>query len=347
MALIDSPRLALVACMLVLPSWHCVSADGDPPAPAVRQQSSPDLRSQVEAAARELSGGARIVKTAGGPVLLALGEVSLPEIEPPERAFAEASSVSIVLARAEAALFLAGVYESRVVSKQSSEEGDAVIERSFFREFTRASARMQLASGEVVALGRSDGDERVRAVVAWTTGSPVLEPLATDPSGLERVAKEVLRRKDVAAFELRRVQQKDGSAGLQVTLVLYPDESDSPAGAADRTATLSPAQLATRKTILSAFLDKELRGWLESGDIAVLQQSEFVSKSTLTKAKDGQQAVRSFAASEFSSETKLTWDSSLVPPSVLQKAVMAYAHSPQRSVCVAYIPLPAPEHKGK
>jgi DNA helicase-2/ATP-dependent DNA helicase PcrA len=81
-------------------------------------------------AARELPSGAAIVQTPRGSVLLATATVPVPAEQREDKAFALAAAAALIEARAEAALFLGGVYAtSSEAGSTSTSSGDGAATR--------------------------------------------------------------------------------------------------------------------------------------------------------------------------------------------------------------------------
>jgi hypothetical protein len=318
------PLLVSVACLFLVAS------------------AAPDQRSEALAAAREAPGGARIIETGGGDVLIATALVPLPADLRPEKAFSVAAAAALIEARAEAALFLGGEFASSTESgsASSSTSGsdsarDARVE-TWTRLHATSLAHVKLTAGEPLEIALKEGG--VRATVAWGLASPEGGRDSVNAETLGLIADGLIAAAEVPACTLEWISDKDGNEGLRFSLAVHPD---SPLGACVKNQQASDCACARcRERTLDVQAQKLIGGWAKEGDVAVVRSLTRISTRTQTLARDGAVAMKRISERSKSSQTRVSFQA-VIPPDFFRRWTRVFRHADSRSICVGFVPIDA------
>ena len=296
-------------------------------------------RDEILQAGRNLVSGATIVETADGAVLLATATVPVQNDQRADKAFALAAAAALVEARAEAALFLGGTYAT--ASEQSSNttnNSDGASKREkWVRTHVTSMARVKLAGGEPIALGRAETG--VRALVAWGLLDAATVQGTIDEHFIEALAEATLAAAEVPACDLRWVKDTAGHEGLRIVLAIHPDKPLGPCTRGQAGAPPCNCQLC-RERVLEALLQRTVGSWSTDGDVGVARTFTRVANRTTTRAEEGAEAVRIASQRTLQSGTGTTLNVA-IPPDFFTKSTHVYRHGDLRSVCAAFVPMDA------
>lgn len=281
-------------------------------------------------------GGARFLTIYGNTVLVSVAEVPMPSDQRADRAFADASALATIEARAQAALYLDGQYSVHREAGQdlTVNQGGEKQRRSWIASHVVSLARVKLTNGETVELRRREGF--VRAVVAWGL-PPNAVPQGTEAAKwVASLADAAMANDDLPAMDLSWVIGPDGREGLLVRVAIHPD---LPLGAPTHSPDLRgacPCSLC-RERVLQTKALALAAGWVTEGDLAVAKRlSRRVTQLRTISAK-GHEALERLTSRTASGATTNT-TSAVLPGDMLSSWIHQERHADSRSVCVAFIP---------
>jgi len=298
---------------------------------------------QVRAVREELlqqpeldEGGARFLTIHGNTVLVSVAEVPVPSDQRADRAFADASALATIEARAQAALFLDGEYsvhreagQDRTVNQRDEEQ-----RRIWITSHVVSLARVKLANGETVELRRREGF--VRAVVAWGLPPTVVPQGLQATEWVASLADAAMANDDLPALDLGWVIGPDGREGLLVRVAIHPD---TPLGAPTHSPELRgtcPCSLCRERVLQSKTLALAA-GWVTAGDLAVAKRLSRSDTQLRTISTKGHEALERLT-SRSSSKTTTNTTSAVLPGDMLSSWIHQERHADARSVCVAFVP---------
>jgi hypothetical protein len=316
---------ALLTVATLSGAWASGSAEGQ--------------RSDLLKAARELPSGAAIVQTPRGSVLLATATVPVPAEQREDKAFALAAAAALIEARAEAALFLGGVYAtSSEAGSTSTSSGDGAATRAnWVRTHSSSLARVKLAGGEPLEIERTEGG--VRARVAWGIAEAEDKPISCGEVALGALAEAAVAANEVPACDLRWVRTADGKEGLRVVLAIHPDTLPTACTRGTEGALPCNCRLCRERT-LEVLLQRTIGAWAKEGDVGVARTLTRIATRTTTRAKDGAEAVRKATQKSLGAST-VNELAVMIPPDFFTKSTIAYRHGDKRSACAAFVPIEA------
>jgi hypothetical protein len=285
--------------------------------------------------------GARFLTIHGNTILVSVAEVPVPSDQRADRAFADASTLATIEARAKAALFLDGQYsvhreagQDRTVNPREEEQ-----QRTWIKSHVVSLARVKLANGETVELRRREGC--VRAVVAWGLPPTVVPNGPQAAEWVATLADVAMANDDLPALDLSWVTGPDGREGLLVRVAIHPDV---PLGAP----THSPELRSTcpcrpcRERVLQSKALALAAGWVTEGDLAVAKRLSRHVTQLRTISTKGHEALERLT-SRTASKTTTHSTSAVLPGDMLSEWIHQERHADARSVCVGFIPsMPKP-----
>lgn len=289
-------------------------------------------RDTVLQKSRELSTGAALVDTVGGCVLVAVASVPIPKDRRPDQAFGMASTAAMLEARAEAALFLDGVYRTSSAAVSSKEE-------HWVETHVESLARVRLTSGEILETARLP-EGRVRVAMSWGLTATKTEYAPIDTKELTRIANDALKTADLPSRTLSWRKESGGKEGLLVVVAVYPDgglpkpcnPNDSNGGSPCKSCELC------RKMTLESIFEQTVGEWSKAGDVGVAQCMTRFSGHSTHKIREGEEArariSKKLVHTQSNAETLV-----YISPKVLRDKRVVMRHARDRSVYVAFVPM--------
>jgi len=295
---------------------------------------SADQRAEALAAGQSITAGAQIVETRGGSVLVSSAVVAVPSDMRADKAYSMAAAAALIEARAEAALFLGGVYSSSKESVKSTDgngpRGSTFV--AWMKTHVASQARVRFTGGEPLEIARVE--EGVRAIVAWGL-SEAGAATKVDETALTGMADRLIADAEIPACTLEWVKDQDGREGVRFSVAIHPD---SALGPCTKKQGAGCTCVVCRTRVLELQVQKTVGGWAKEGDIAVARSLTRISKRTESRAKDGSVAVARLVERSHNSSTGSSVQL-VIPSDFFRKATVVYRHSDARSVCVGFVPI--------
>ncbi len=322
---------------LVVSLGHADAPQAPPPSP------DPGQRAMAIRQVAEQPSGAMLTETPQGVILVACATVPVAQDAREDRAFAGAAAAALIEARAEAALYLEGVYQTSSESGTSAEvasDGSARKD-AWVRTNVSSMARAKLVGGvplEIVRTGTG-----VRAVVVWGLASAASDAPRCDAAGLAALSEASIAAREVPACDLRWVKDAEGREGLLIVIAIHPDGEPGECVRA-RQGGMPCSCHACRDRVLDILLQRTVAGWGTEGDVGVARTLTRVSTRTTIRAREGTAAVKTVSRRSLGSRTQASLGA-LIPPDYFASVVREHRHARGRSVCAAFVPsgtAPAP-----
>jgi hypothetical protein len=300
-----------------------------------------DQRAELREQCATLASGAALLNSSRGPVLVAKVSIPIDPDDRPDRAFANAASIALIEARAEAALFLAGVYSGSSTSGVELSRGSDGHTRAWVESRFDSIARVRLASGEPLDITASEGC--VCATVAWGLVNAERGRTSFDEASLGKIAESALESDRVPAVALKWVSDGVAVEGLLVTLVSFP--AARPDQCLRRGASSGPAESecscpACTERMLDVKLQAAIAAWATEGDIGVARTLRRFAVKSVSRVAEGARAMATATSSRSARRTEAIV-AVQVPPEAFARLSRVFRHGEQRSVCVALLPIEA------
>lgn len=270
-----------------------------------------------------------------------------------------AATVAAMKARAEVALYLAGVYSGEtVVNKESQVTKGRTIHSAKVSQVIQSAARARFANGERVSFERVD-EKTIRVIYAWGLSNMKDEFLECDSKdAVKNILERTLASNDFPSPDIRVVQLPNSREALLIvvkviapTVVSLDVVCAHPIGESIEQSNNGKPCLCVshRRKVVEIKCDSTVLGWIEKGDVSCAKYLRRASSKTIERITEGAKALetvltstskiqRSSATSEFKGILGSEW---------YQSRIMESRVTPEAAACAVLVPIPSGSERSK
>ena len=263
-----------------------------------------------------------------------------------------AATVAAMKARAEVALYLAGVYSGEtVVDKASQVTKGGSIHSAKVSRVIQSAARARFANGERVSFERVD-EKTIRVIYAWGLSNIKEEfPDSDSRDVVKNILERTLASNEFPSPDIRVVQLPNSREALLIVVkVIAPTAIPldvvcaHPIGESiDQSNNGKPCLCVShRRKVVEIKCDSTVLGWIEKGDVSCEKYLRRASSETIERITEGAKALETVLSSSSKIQTSSASSEfkGILGPEWYQSRITESRVTPEASACAVLVPIP-------